>query len=265
MLARNRIFCEKTNRLHLTMLIYNRAKVNTKWQGTVHNPPFSFLYYIIKGSALIETEAGTLRLKEGHWYLLPSRCSFRYLCEDFMDHIYFHFTLNDRENLDLLSQCQKPLTMAPCPLPAVIEEGLTGAKDIISSLSVRCALYETLLSILKENKIELKTPALSPLVQGAVAYIQKNLSAKLTTTGIAQAMFVSKSTLTKHFKKELSMSVQEYLYDVLLSEASRLLLKGNRSVQEISEKLGFSDQFYFSRRFKEKYGNAPREYKKLFV
>ena len=36
----------------------------------------------------------------------------------------------------------------------------------------------------------------------------------------------------------------------------------NLSALEISERLGFCDQFYFSRRFKEKYGSSPREYRK---
>ena len=86
----------------------------------------------------------------------------------------------------------------------------------------------------------------------------------MTTAQVAEHCFVSKSTLTKYFQKELSTSVQKYLYDTLLSEASRILLKENLSVLEVSERLGFSDQFYFARRFKAKYGVPPNRYKKIY-
>ncbi|MBQ7363709.1 MAG: helix-turn-helix transcriptional regulator [Clostridia bacterium] len=57
------------------------------------------------------------------------------------------------------------------------------------------------------------------------------------------------------------MSIQDYLFSVVISEASELVTNTNLPFLEISERLGFSDQFYFSRRFKQKYGLSPREYR----
>ncbi len=261
----NSILCERANRLHLTMLTYSRASVDTSWQGTVCNSPFSFLYHVIKGHATIECEYGTFTLSEGNWYLIPSRLSFSYRCEDFMDHVYFHIMLHDIEHRDFLQQCRIPLATSYKKFPDFVLQNLSGKKDILTALATRNFLYETVLAILTENKITLRASSLSPVVHSALSYINANLSAELTTEEIAKQVFVSKSTLTKHFKNELSVSVQEYLYDVILSEASRMLLKDNRSIFEISQKLGFSDQFYFSRRFKEKYGVSPREFKKMFI
>lgn len=42
---------------------------------------------------------------------------------------------------------------------------------------------------------------------------------------------------------ELSKSINEYIYDIIMFEASQLLLKSNVSMLAISEKFGFSDQF----------------------
>ena len=46
-------------------------------------------------------------------------------------------------------------------------------------------------------------------------------------------------------------------------EAEQLLLKSDLTVLQISERFGFCDQFYFSRRFKMKYGETPQKYRKL--
>ena len=58
------------------------------------------------------------------------------------------------------------------------------------------------------------------------------------------------------------MSVNEYIYDVVMSKAEYLLRAGDLSISEISERFGFYDQFYFSKRFREKFKRSPREYRK---
>ena len=99
---RNTSLCEKVNQLQLFMLVYGRAVVDASWQGEIVDPSFSFLYYIVKGHAVVETEYGVMKLSEGNWYLLPSKCRFLYRCDDYMDHLYFHIKLCHADRLDLL-------------------------------------------------------------------------------------------------------------------------------------------------------------------
>ena len=135
-------------------------------------------------------------------------------------------------------------------------------KNITDGLIIHSKIYSVVLSILKTHAIPLKTHSFTACVSKAIDYIKQNLSAQLTTEEIAANAFVSKSTLTKAFKKELNMSVQEYLYDIIMFEAGQLLTHNSFSIAEISDKFCFSDQFYFSRRFRQKYGVSPREYRK---
>lgn len=264
MSADNQSLCELANHLHLTILTYRRATVDTSWQGEVCSAPFSYLYYIVAGRAVIETADGALPLEAGHWYLLPSGSSFHYRCDKMMDHVYLHLTLSGAEPLDLLRQCRRPLLLDFDGAPELVFDCLHGKSDVLSALSIKNFISRVLLSGLREHAITLRPRTLSPVILAAVEYINNNLSAQLKTTEVAENCFVSKSTLTKRFQRELSSSVQKYLYDVLLSEASRLLLKENLSVLEVSERLGFSDQFYFARRFKAKYGVPPNRYKKIY-
>ncbi len=139
------------------------------------------------------------------------------------------------------------------------------ASDIFSGLKLRHLAFERLFSIIEAHNIHIENIFLSPCVEKAVEYINKNLSAQLSVSEIAENTFVSKSTLTKHFKKELKMSVHTYIYDTIMFEAGLLLSKNEMSVLSVSEKFGFSDQFYFSRCFKEKFGVLPRDYKKITI
>ncbi len=45
-----------------------------------------------------------------------------------------------------------------------------------------------------------------------------------------------------------------------LTQSIHLLEQGNLLVKEVAEKVGFEDQYYFSKRFKEYFGVSPKNY-----
>ena len=258
---KNTSLCDKANQITLTILTYGHAKISTNWKGDSINREFSFLYYIHKGEGIIKTESKTVRLTPGNWYLIPSGCNFEYYCEEYMENIYFHIHLSKADRLDTFRQLKNPLCVPSESTPWDLFELVKDSCDLISILTVKDYIYKTVLRILKENDIKIDQPFMSECVLNAIKYISLNPTASLTSTEIAKNSFVSKSKLTKQFRKELSMSIQEYLYSILLSEAARLLANTSLSISEISERLGFSDQFYFSRKFKQKYASSPRTYR----
>ena len=58
------------------------------------------------------------------------------------------------------------------------------------------------------------------------------------------------------------MTIGNYIDETILFESEQLLTKSELTVLQISEKFGFCDQFYFSRRFKAKYGDTPQKYRR---
>lgn len=259
--VKNNMLCEKANQITLNLLTYGHAKVNPHWKGESIQTSYSYLYYIHNGEGVIITENKTTKLVAGNWYLIPSGCHFKYNCENQMEQIYFHIQLCGTDKLDMLRNFKEPFMISVDTVPDFFFKNIKNSDDILISLALKKNVYEIIIKILNQNNIKLEQPILSKCVQNAIEYISGNPSARMTTTEIAKNSFVSNSKLTKQFKKELSMSVQEYLYNILLSNASHLILNTKLSFLEISEKLGFSDQFYFSRKFKEKYGISPRKYK----
>ena len=262
----NTLLCENINHIRLMLLHFGYATVEREWTGKNYNPDFSRLYYIMSGNASVTGNDGVrVILSEGNWYLIPAGYSFSYENKAEMKHIYFHIKLCDVDGLDLLSSCTHPLEWKSGNDKTGLFMDCLGGSGIYEELAVCSEVYGILLAIIKKYGIKIETDRLSPCIVKAVKYIRQNLSVQLTLPEIAENIYVSKSTLTKRFKSELSKSVGEYINDTIMFEASQLLLKSNMSVLDVSEKFGFSDQFYFSRRFRQKFGIPPREYRKTVI
>ncbi len=250
--------------IRLELLCAGYATVSKEWCGWEKNSPFSFLYYITDGEADITIENKKISLMPGNWYLLPAGCKFSYNCRETMTHIYFHIKLCGEEKLDMLSVCREPILLEDNSSFFNIIEYIKNG-DLTEGLRVYGTVYSVLFEILKKNNITIENAKLSPCVRFAVEYINSNLSASLSTTEIAEKTFVAKSTLCKYFAKELQMSVQDYIYVLIFYKACQMLIENRMSIGQISMELGFCDQLYFSRKFKERYGVSPREYRKKFV
>jgi len=254
-------YLKELNEIHTELVVVGHSQVDARWKGRIDMPDVSRLYYVVSGGAVIRSESGELLMKSGEWYILPSGVSFDYLCPHKMDHVFFHLKLCGRNGIDLLGRCKEPL-------PVRVSDTLTreivdkDAESIAEGLELRTRLSEILIGIVAEREIALEEAKLSPHTEAAVKYIGERLSMSLVADEIARAVSISKSSLTKKFRAELGTSVGEYIRSAVLSEARLLVSDGKMPIGEISDRLGFSDQFYFSKKFKERFGVSPREYRK---
>ncbi|MBE6942570.1 MAG: helix-turn-helix transcriptional regulator [Ruminococcaceae bacterium] len=252
------------NRLNLEILTFGYAGVDPDWFGNVVSPVYSRLYYITDGAFTIWTDQSEkMRLGKGHWYLIPSGYSFDYECGETMEHFYFHVKLCDFDGTDLLRNCAVPLCLTPeKAVDCDFFKKCLDSNRLTDGLLLRQAVFDVLISFIDTYQIPIDAQDYSYCIFKALVYIKQNLSMQLSIAEIAENIFVSKSTLTKHFQKELHMSVNEYICNTIMADAERLLMTSNISIHDLALKFGYTDQLYFSRRFKEKFGKSPREYRK---
>ena len=95
----------------------------------------------------------------------------------------------------------------------------------------------------------------------AITYISENLQAGLRIQEIANALHTTTHLLSRTFRQDTGLGLKEYMEQMLMQKARLLLLYTNRHINKISEELGFSDPFYFSRFFKKREKLSPREYR----
>lgn len=111
-------------------------------------------------------------------------------------------------------------------------------------------------------KLPKKKLSSKELVQEIDAYIRNNLAGDNSILTICRMFMISQPYLSRAFKSNYNCTYNEYLIRLKLEEAKRLLeQKEEYLIGEVAELSGFSDQFYFSKVFKNATGLSPREYR----
>ena len=90
-------------------------------------------------------------------------------------------------------------------------------------------------------------------------HVAGHYAEKLSVQEAARLCGLSSSAFMKLFKEVSGTTFVDYLTHVRLSRAHALLRESNSTIAEIASAVGFADQSYFDRRFKEYFGQTPRE------
>lgn len=93
-------------------------------------------------------------------------------------------------------------------------------------------------------------------------YIDKNVYSKITINDLSNLIFKSPSQTIRIFKKDFKITPCEYHLQKKIKTAISLIKNTNLSIKEISYKLGFTDEHYFSYIFKQKTNKKPTDYRK---
>ena len=86
--------------------------------------------------------------------------------------------------------------------------------------------------------------------------------ADLTLGRIALHVNLSQGYVSSVFGKAVGKSVVEYVTELRLEEARRILESGDVNVNEAAEAVGYTDPYYFSKRFKRRFGVSPSHFVK---
>lgn len=99
----------------------------------------------------------------------------------------------------------------------------------------------------------------------AIQCIQEKYGdAKMSVSYVAENVGLSETWLSTKFKDEIGIGVAEYINNVRISHAKKLLTNPNVMVYEVSEQCGFASSQYFSKVFKSLVGMTPNRYQKEY-
>lgn len=134
-------------------------------------------------------------------------------------------------------------------------------ESIPKTFSILYSLYSSAIEFItkkyaKQNK----------LVSETIAYILSNYcNSEFSIKSAAIKLGISETHLRRIFKQNFNISPIKYVNDLKLEKAKNMLCFSNYSISEIAFSVGFEDQYYFSRFFKQQLGISPSAYKKIIA
>jgi two-component system response regulator YesN len=108
-------------------------------------------------------------------------------------------------------------------------------------------------------------PQYSREIQNSIAkaanMAQQMMNQSLTAGEIAQMVNMSSSYFSQCFKQIVGKTYTDYLRDIRLERAKHYLTSTTKTIQWIAEQVGYNDEKYFSRLFREHVGMLPSEFR----
>lgn len=238
--------------------------------------PTNAIFYIKQGSFLLKMDGREDVIGAGDCVIFPDDVSFLRNVIQPVHFISFKFKVNEK--------C--PFTL-PMPQGKIMLKNAKRFKDTVEKYErlmniddIRAVYYrehlmeELLLQIVSETMgNELYYGADTENTQlalghcrdatsrAAAQYICDNIDKKLKNKEICRVAGTNVSTLNFKFRRELKMSIGEFITERRMSEARKLLINTTYSVSDIASKCGYDNVYYFSTAFKKYNGMSPTQFR----
>lgn len=97
-----------------------------------------------------------------------------------------------------------------------------------------------------------------------LSYIHEHYSEQIYLRDIARMFHVNPNYCCRLFKKHTSKTFSEYINTFRIEKAMKLLRTTELTMEEIAEKVGYNDYFYFIKSFKRNQGVSPGKFRKVY-
>jgi AraC-like DNA-binding protein len=229
----------------------------------------NILIYCLDGKGYYQTERGNYFLKANQFFILPPG-KFHIYQADIREpwSIYWiHFSGNIVKSLNNWLNTEnfieptdiifdKRIIEQWSDIYYTLESGFTKDKLAYSNL----CLYRFLTFFLCPQNTTPHIRKQNPIAE-SIAFMKSNIDKLLTIQDLATQMNYSSSHYTSIFKKTTDVSPIEYFNRLKIRYACQLLSQTDLRINEVADKLGYDDSFYFSRLFKKITGKSPKDYR----
>ena len=281
------------NTIRFNFLYIDKYSFGRTWTYPESAIPYNMLRYIIDGSAEFVVDGETVIVRKGQVSYIPEGCWLS--CKALEDTFAFYsirFTTSVfYEGANFLREYYN------FPLVMDVGEGIEPYfSDIYKwvrtdkkskSFHVRGALdtlIASLIAILNSaepddvkaeingleynleqirKRVKKSTVQTDPRIQTVIDYIMLNPTEEYTSDKLSGMAEVAETTFRRLFKEATGKTATEFIRQVRLTTAARLLLVSNDPVNCIAHDVGFEDANHFTRVFRQAFGMTPGRYRKM--
>ena len=146
---------------------------------------------------------------------------------------------------------------------ATEEQGFYAVQDFLSIL-YELSLFEDVRTLSTTSFAKIESVSDSRRVQKVQAYINEHFRKEIRLVTLAEMVGMTPVSFSRFFRLRTGKTLSEYIIDIRLGAASRLLVDSTRTVAEICYDCGFNNLSNFNRMFKRKKGCAPKEFRENY-
>lgn len=234
-----------------------------------HYHNFFEVHFILNGSIFYKINDEKVTVNKNHYIVITPQKKHTVLeySDDFMK-LSIAFSINDEEICKRLKVCEGTKSKITNNLKSEIHFIAAQAerKNFYTAQLIRNRIFEILCLITGTDEITegRKNTSIDTdeRLKMAKKIIEQNEKVFLKASEVARACHLSTKQLGRIFEKYEKKTLLQYIHDVKIAQAQRLLSTNDDSLKRISEMLGFSSEYYFNSFFKKKTGMTPGDYRK---
>lgn len=229
------------------------------------NSPIACVQYVISGTGIIICNDKFFTVSQGDTFLLPQGSNQIYYSnpDNQFERVWLNFKGELAESLLDIYKIKDRIVFEGTDTLEIFEEIQEECKKYSDPTEYKnrtSQLFLKLVQKLAENKPAAERHVDS--IEKIRLYIDCNITKNLKISDIAQEFSFSDEHIIRIFKKTYGITPHKYILQSKIRIAMIMLKMTDSTIEEIAEKLSFSDSHHFSTQFKKLMGYKPSEYRK---
>ncbi|WP_413381733.1 AraC family transcriptional regulator [Alkalihalobacillus sp. 1P02AB] len=243
--------------IHLESVLYANQHLANSIQFA---DTFIFLF-VESGEGRINHNEKSISLKEGDFLLINAGDTYGPLPRSMsMYRFYFQcYQVNESEEKGFIPLDNRFFQTRKGVLPQHLKEWPIQLYKEWQNRSFLCQYrFLEMLYICLENG---NKAANEDEIENVKQYIETSVEKVIRLEELAQMFGMTSSYLSEKFKERTGKSITDFTTEVKMTKAKAFLQTEKATIKEIANRLGFADEFYFSRKFKKVVGVSPSQFR----
>lgn len=240
-----------------------RAKHGKNWIIAPHCHPWFEFNYVSKGSVYTTIDGREFLVCGGMSYIIPPGIVHSHRNNNTGDDgICIRFSL-DSAHADRI--CKDALSAIAAPHPCAFNSHI----DRLNLSGDVCGIQAEFVSWIMHTANTWITPDKSAginskniLSHQVILYLEEYHNTKIKVGDIANAVNMSYRSLSRKFMAETGMTISDKITEIRIRRAKYLLLATKMPLYDIAAEVGYENEFYFSKKFKQAEKISPAVYRR---
>ena len=248
----------------------------------IHTHDYIEVEFIVSGTGKYMVDSVEFPLRRGDIYLIDEEHTHCILCDNVSKYFTLYFTkeflssifpFEDR-SIDAYTAFFKDMYD---PIISFDDEYIVKIESILQNLlaefsskkkeykgyisALLCELFLEMWRTKKQNQIAQSKKNSKVIMPRITDYIDAHCFEPITLTDIAKLYNFNQAYLGRTFKKSIGISFNDYVEEKRMSQIVFLLTTSNLPVDEVIRNAGYTNKTFFFKKFKQRYGCTPSEYR----